>query len=176
MPAMPVVFLAVLGLGALPEDRPPVPDGEYLIESSLKKGMLLGLKGNKAQDREVVTLLGPTADHQPNHRWRIIHVGKGEYVIETALKEEYLLEARGGKTDDFTLVELGRGREEKKRRWRLIPVGDNEYMIETALKAKVFLDVQGASTENDTTIQLAGTGDGGRDQVNRRWRLIPVRR
>jgi hypothetical protein len=148
-------------------------EGEYHIESALKPGMVLDVTDAKAEDFSLIQLAGP--GDQPNRRWKLILVGDGEYMIETALKEGFVLDARDAKSDDFTLVQLGGGGvDQQNRRWRLIPVSNGEYMIETALRKKVFLDVKDAKAENFATIQLGGSNDEGRDQLNRRWRLIRV--
>jgi len=48
---------------------------------------------------------------------------------------------------------------------------EGEYLIESALKPGLLLDVTGAKAEDLALIQLAGPGD----EVNRRWKFIPVR-
>jgi hypothetical protein len=99
---------------------------------------------------------------------------EGEYLIESALKPGMVLDATDAKSDDFTLIQLAGPGDQKNRRWRLIRVGEGEYLIETALKTKVFLDVQDARAENGAAIQLGGNTDEGKDQPNRRWRLLRV--
>ncbi len=47
---------------------------------------------------------------------------------------------------------------------------EGEYFIESALKPGQLIDVCGAKTDDGTLIQLAGPGN----QINRRWRLIPL--
>ncbi len=157
---------------ALDTERKRV-QGEYLIESALKPGMVLDVTDAKAEDLSLIQLAGP--GDQPNRRWKLYHVGDGQFVIETALKEGYDLDARDAKSDDGTLIQLGGGGvDQQNRRWRLVPVSNGEYMIETALMKGVFLDVKDASSENLATIQLGGSNDDGRDQPNRRWRLLRV--
>jgi Ricin-type beta-trefoil lectin domain-like len=147
--------------------------GEYLIESALKPGMVLDVTDAKAEDLSLIQLAGP--GDQANRRWRLIRVGDSEYMIETVLKEGFVLDVREAKSDDGTLIQLGGGGvDQQNRRWRLIPVSNGEYMIETALKKNVFLDVKDANAENLATIQLGGSNDDGRDQPNRRWRLLRV--
>jgi hypothetical protein len=170
-PSAALILLLVV-FGTIPAQEPKTLEGEYLIESALKTGMVLDVTGAKSEDLTLIQLAGP--GDQQNRRWRLIRVGEGEYRIETALKEGAVLDARGATSDDGTLVQLGNGGDQQNRRWRLIPVGNGEYMIETALKKNVFLDVKDAKAENFATIQLAGNNDQGRDQPNRRWRLIRV--
>ncbi len=158
--------------GSVPAREPEVLRGEYLIESALKPGMVLDVTDAKPEDLTLVQLAGP--GDQKNRRWRLIRVEEGEYMIETVLKEGFVLDARDASSDDGTLVQLGSGGDQRNRRWHLIPVGNGEYMIETALKEKVFLDVKDAQAENGATIQLGGNTDEGKDQPNRRWRLLRV--
>jgi len=164
--------VCLLLFGSLPAREPEVLRGEHLIESALKPGMVLDVTDAKPEDLTLVQLAGP--GDQKNRRWRLIRVNKGEYMIETALKEGLVLDARDASSDDGTLVQLGSGGDQRNRRWHLIPVGNGEYMIETVLKEKVFLDVKDAKAENGATIQLGGNADEGKDQPNRRWRLLRV--
>jgi hypothetical protein len=152
--------------------NPKTLEGEYLIESALKPGMVLDVTDAKSDDYTLIQLAGP--GDQKNRRWRLIRVGDGEYTIETALKANCFLDARDAKSDDGTLLILGNGGDQPNRRWRLIAVGNGEFMIETALKKKVFLDVKDARAENGAAIQLGGNADEGKDQGNRRWRLLRV--
>jgi hypothetical protein len=144
--------------------------GEYLIESALKSGMYLDVKDARAEDYSLIQLAGP--GDQPNRRWRFIPAEPNLYMIETVLKQGFVLDVKDARSDDYTEVQLGGNGVQQNRLWRLISVGNGEYMIETALKRKVFLDVKDAKAENYTPIQVAGNNDGGRDQPNRRWRLI----
>jgi Ricin-type beta-trefoil lectin domain-like len=146
--------------------------GEYLIESALKSGMYLDVKDARAEDYSLIQLAGP--GDQPNRRWRFIPVQPNLYMIETVLKRGFVLDVKGANSDDYTVIQLGGNGVQQNRLWRLIPVGNGEYMIETALKRNVFLDVRDARAENYMPIQLGGNNDGGRDQPNRRWRLIRV--
>jgi hypothetical protein len=169
----PLALIALLVVfGPAPAEEPKAIEGEYLIESALKPGMVLDATDAKSDDYTLIQLAGPR--DQKNRRWRLIRVAEGEYLIETALKTGCFLDARDAKSDDGTLVQLGNGDDQPNRRWRLIAVGNGEYMIETVLMKKVFLDVKDAKAENGATIQLGGNADEGKDQPNRRWRLLRV--
>lgn len=145
-------------------------EGVYLIESALKPGLYLDVKDAKAEDFSEIQLAGP--GDQTNRRWRLILTENNKYAIETALKPGFFLDVQGAKSDDFTPIQLGgkNGRIQQNRLWNFIHVGNGEYLIETALKKNAFLDVRGAKAENFTKIQLGS----GRDQPNRRWRLIRI--
>jgi hypothetical protein len=120
----------------------------------------------------LIQLAGP--GDQKSRRWRLIRVAEGEYLIDTALKADCFLDARDASSADGTLVQLGNGVDQPNRRWRLIAVGGGAYMIETALTQKVFLELKDAKTESGTAVQLGGNADEGKDQPNRRWRLLRV--
>ena len=170
-----VVVALLVALGAALASEPKGLEGEFFIESALKKNMLLDVRGGKAEDLTLIQLAGPGGD-QLNRRWKFIRVADGEFLIETALAEGFYLDARAAKSEDGTLIQLGKGRDQRNREWRLIPVEKGEYLIESRLKKGVFLEVKDGKAENEVAIHLGGNSDGGKDIERRRWRLIPAPR
>src|SRR5262249_48573569 len=80
---LPVAAKDVDDLGKPTESK--ALEGEYLIESALKSGMVLDVMGAKTEDLTPIQLAGP--GNQENRRWRLISIEKGEYLIESALKK-----------------------------------------------------------------------------------------
>ena len=103
-----------------------IGNGEYLIESALKKGVILDVKDAKAEKGAKIQL-GSDA-YQPggqreNRRWKLLHAGQyGECYIESVLKERLVLEVKDGKVESSTPIQLGEAGKEARQRWRLIPV------------------------------------------------------
>jgi hypothetical protein len=147
---------------------------EFLIESSLKPGMLLEVKDAKAEGYTPIQLAGP--GNQPNRRWRLIHIGNGEYLIESALKKGVVLDVKDAKAEKGALIQLGSdayqpGGQRENRRWKLSRTGENgECCIESVLKERLVLEVTDGKAENDTPIQLGEAGK----EARQLWRLIPM--
>jgi hypothetical protein len=165
-----IVLLVLLG-GATAEE-PKALEGEYLIESALKPGMVLEVKDAKTEDYTPIQLAGPgKADKR---RWRLISLGKGEFVIETALKDGMVLDVAEAKAEKDTPLQLGGFADphrKENRRWKLIPVGENgEYRIESVLKEDLVLEVKDGKAEDGAAIQI---GEAGKD-AKQRWKLIRV--
>jgi hypothetical protein len=170
--------VAVIGLlvvlGSATAQEPKAREGEYLIESVLKSGMVLDVKDARTEDLTPIQLAGP--GNQENRRWRLIYLGRGEYLIESALKRGVILDVRDARAEKGAVVQLGGEGDQPKgqgtnRRWRLIPTGDNgEYRIESILKEDLVLEVKDAKPENCTPIQVGEWAN----EAGQRWRLIRV--
>jgi hypothetical protein len=171
----PVAVIGLLiALGSVTAQEPKAPEGEYLIESALKSGMVLDVKDAKTEDLTPIQLAGP--GDQENRRWRLISLGQGEYLIESSLKKGVILDVREAKAEKGAVVQLGGEGDQPRgqgtnRRWKLIPTGEKgEYKIESILKENLVLEVKDWKPENYTPIQMG-------DWVNeagQRWRLIRV--
>jgi hypothetical protein len=161
-------------LGSATAQEPKTVEGEYLIESALKPGMVLDVAGAKTEDLTPIQLAGP--GNQENRRWRLISIGKGEYLIETALKKGVILDVRGATAEKGTLIQLGGSADQPEgrgtnRRWKLIPTAENgEYRIESLLKEGLVLEVKDGKAENLTPIQVGEW----ENEARQRWRLIRV--
>jgi antitoxin component of MazEF toxin-antitoxin module len=170
--ATPVTAAGAEDLGKPKESK--ALEGEYLIESALKSGMVLDVTGAKTEDLTPIQLAGP--GNQENRRWRLISVGKSEYLIESALKKWVILEVRGAKAEKGTPIQLGGSGDYPQdqgmnRRWKLIPAGENgEYRIESLLKEGLVLEVKDGTAEDFTPIQVGEW----ENEAKQRWRLIRV--
>jgi alkyl hydroperoxide reductase subunit AhpC len=171
-PSVDMILNAIDDLGKPTESK--TLEGEYLIESALKPGMVLDVPGAKTEDLTPIQLAGP--GNQENRRWRLISVGNGEYLIESALKKWVVLDVRAAKAEKGTLIQLGGSgpyaRDQRiNRRWKLVPAFENgEYRIESLLKQGLVLEVKAGTPENSAPIQV---GEWEND-ARQRWRLIRV--
>jgi hypothetical protein len=147
-------------------------EGEYLIESALKSGLVLDVKESKAEDLTPIQLAGP--GNQANRRWRLIPLEKGEYVVESVLKKGMVLDVMDARAATGTPLQLAGeadAHRKENRRWKLIPTGDNgEYQIESVLKEGLMLEVKDGKAEINTPIQIAEATK----EPRQLWRLIRV--
>jgi hypothetical protein len=168
------VIALLVALGSATGQEPKALEGEYLIESALKSGMVLDVRDAKTEDLTPIQLAGP--GNQDNRRWRLISIGTGEYLIESALQKGVILDVREAKAEKGALVQLGGEGDQPRgqgtnRRWKLIPTGEKgEYKIESILKEGLVLEVKDGNPENYAAIQVGDWAN----ETAQRWRLIRV--
>ncbi len=164
--------VCLVALGRVSAQDPKTLDGEYLIESALKPGMVLEVKDAEALDYTPVQLAGPGKSDK--RRLRIVLLGKGEYAIETVVKEGLVLDVAGAQAEKDTPLQLGGAGDphrKENRRWKLKPVGESgEYQIESLLKENLLLELKDGKAEEGAGIQV---GEAGPD-AKQRWKLIRV--
>ena len=142
----------------------PVLEGNYIIQSALKKEMVMDVSGGISVDGANVQLF--TSNKTLAQKWQLIFLDDGTYTVKNLINGK-VLDVAGAGTFDGANVNLYTSNKTCAQKWKIERNTDQTYTFYSLCSGKA-LDVKHASTDNGANVQLF-TSNGSNAQ---RWELI----
>lgn len=133
------------------EKSQDLPDGDYLIVSSLRGDRILDVQyGSRNNSAPVQTY---SYNNTGAQKWRVSH-DKDGYLIIKNIGSGKVLDARGASTRNGTQVQQYASNNSKAQRWIATKNSNGTFTIASAMNAKKVIDISGASTAIGAKVQL----------------------
>lgn len=163
------ILLVVLSLPvtAFATSSRVLPDGVYIIESGVKKGMVADIAGAGVENSINFQLY--EANNTEAQKFVLIRQPDGSHVIVN-VKSRKAVDVAGGRAAAEVNVQQYELNSTKAQSWYLEYAGNGYYYIRSALGSNLYLDVCGAGTSNGTNIWIHT----GNKSLAQKWKFIPV--
>ena len=136
-------------LAALNKDA--LPDGTYVIKSSLANKQVLDVKSASSDNKANVQLY--ESNMTGAQGWKVTHDDKG-YITFTNEKSGKVLDVNAAKRDNGTNVQQYQSNDSYAQKWVAVDMGDGEYKIVSALWPTICLDIKSANSSNGANVQI----------------------
>ena len=136
-------------------------DGEYVVSTALKDGLVLEVAGWSKKDGANVDVW--TSHGGANQKWKVSHDSKG-YVTLANANSGKDLEVKGWSTRDGANADVWTSHGGRNQKWVAVRDG-SAYKLVSAMSGSLVLDLAGWSTKDGANVQLWTSHDGG----SQRW-------
>ena len=161
-------FGDILGEGLkLPESSFVIEDGEYVIESTLRKDVVLDVDGGRQTDGANTQIYAN--NNSAAQKWLIVGDGEGAYMIKNSASDK-VLDVAAGNVRNGANVQMYSANGSCAQKWRITKNSDGSYSIYSVCSARV-LDVYGGNPSNRSNVQIYAPNG----SAAQKWNLIPVR-
>ena len=128
-----------------------IPDGTYLINSTLAQDKVLDVTSGSLVDRANVQLY--SSNMTDAQKWVVTHDEQG-YVTFTNLRSGKVLDVAAASTAPRANVQQYQSSNDSyAQKWIVTKNDDGTYRIESALWSNICLDIASAATSNGTNVQ-----------------------
>ena len=128
-----------------------LPDGDYLIMSSVSGNRLLDVIGGSRSNGAVVQTY--SYNNTGAQKWRISHDENG-YLIIKNIGSGKVLDVRGASVWNGAQIQQYASNNTLAQRWVTVKNADGTYTIVSAMNEKKAIDISGASTAVGAKVQL----------------------
>lgn len=128
-----------------------LPDGDYLIMSSVSGNRLLDVSGGSRSNGAVVQTY--SYNNTGAQKWRVSHDGNG-YLIIKNIGSGKVLDVRGASVRNGAQIQQYASNNTMAQRWLTVKNADGTYTIVSAMNEKKAIDISGASTAVGAKAQL----------------------
>ena len=134
-------------------------DGEYVVSTALKDGLVLDVAGWSKKDGANVDVW--TSHGGANQKWKVSHDSKG-YVTLSNANSGKVLNVAGGSAKNGANAQQYSSNGGRGQKWVAVRSG-SAYKLVSAMSSSLRLDVAGASSKNGANVDV-WTSNGGRNQ------------
>ena len=128
-----------------------LPDGDYLIMSSVGGNRLLDVSGGSRSNGAVVQTY--SYNNTGAQKWRVSHDENG-YLIIKNIGSGKVLDVRGASVRNGAQIQQYASNNTMAQRWVTVKNADGTYTIVSAMNEKKAIDISGASTAVGAKVQL----------------------
>ena len=136
-------------------------DGEYVVSTALKDGLVLEVAGWSKKDGANVDVW--TSHGGANQKWKVSHDSKG-YVTLSNANSGKVLNVAGGSAKNGANAQQYSSNGGRGQKWVAVRDG-SAYKLVSAMSGSLVLDLAGWSTKDGANVQLWTSHDGG----SQRW-------
>uniref|UniRef100_UPI0034A51D93 RICIN domain-containing protein n=1 Tax=Bifidobacterium adolescentis TaxID=1680 RepID=UPI0034A51D93 len=125
-------------------------DGEYVVSTALKDGLVLDVAGGSKSDKANVQVW--SSNGSTSQRWVVSHDSKG-YVTLKAVRSGKVLDVAGGSKKPGANAQQYASNGSRSQKWVAVRDGSS-YRLVSALADGLDLDVAGASRKDGANVQV----------------------
>ena len=142
-------------------------DGEYVVSTALKDGLVLDVAGGSKSDKANVQVW--SSNGSTSQRWVVSHDSKG-YVTLKAVRSGKVLDVAGGSKKPGANAQQYASNGSRSQKWVAVRDGSS-YRLVSALADGLDLDVAGASRKDGANVQVWSSNG----STSQRWAFSDAR-
>lgn len=141
----------------------PIEEGNYIIQSAVKKDMVIDVAGGSVADGANIQIY--TNNNSNAQKWQIIKNNDGSYTIKNAIFGK-VLDISGAGTYNGANIQSFMSNGSCAQKWKVEKNDDGTFTFQSVCSRKV-LDVAGGRTDNGANVQICGYNG----SVAQKWQL-----
>ncbi|MDO4752847.1 MAG: RICIN domain-containing protein [Candidatus Saccharibacteria bacterium] len=156
--------------GNITDEGLPVPEtshvveGEYIIQSTLKEGMVMDVAGGSSSDGANLQLF--SSNGSIAQKWLIVDNGDGTYMVKNAATGK-VLDVAGGRRKNGTNVQTFTSNDSCAQKWAITRDTNGAYTFYSVCSGRV-LDVMNGWSSDWTNIQIYEPNN----TASQKWNLL----